>query len=143
MSFTAKVQRSIQAPISKVWEGLTLPELVKQYFFGSNLVTTWKPGSPIYFRGEWEGKPYEDKGTVLTFEPGKVLEYDYFSSWSDLEDRPENYQIIRYRLTPKGNGTLLTITQRNIDTLEKKLHSAQNWAVLLTDLKKMMEQKEG
>jgi uncharacterized protein YndB with AHSA1/START domain len=140
MSFTAKVQRSIQAPISKVWAGLTLPELVKQYFFGSNLVTTWQPGSPIYFRGEWEGKPYEDKGTVLTFEPGKVLEYDYFSSWSDLEDLPENYQIIRYRLTPKANGTLLIITQRNIDTLEKKLHSAQNWAALLTDFKKLMEQ---
>ena len=143
MSFTAKVQRSIQAPISKVWEGLTLPELVKQYFFGSNLVTTWQPGSPIYFRGEWEGKPYEDKGTVLTFEPGKVLEFNYFSSWSDLEDRPENYQIIRYRLTPKVNGTLLIITQRNIDTLEKKLHSAQNWSALLTDFKKLMEQNEG
>lgn len=139
MSFTAKIQCTIHAPVTKVWDGLTLPELVKQYFFGSQMVTTWKPGSPIFFRGEWEGKPYEDKGTVLKYEHGKMLEYDYFSSWSDLEDRPENYQRIAYRVKSKGDGTLLVITQRNIDTLEKKVHSAQNWAGLMKALKKLME----
>lgn len=139
MSFTAKIQRTIHAPVSKVWDGLTLPELVKQYFFGSNLVTTWKPGSPIYFRGEWEGKPYEDKGTVLKFEPGKMLQYNYFSSWSDLKDSPENYQTITYRVKSKGDRTVLIILQGNIDTLEKKLHSAQNWAALMKELKKLME----
>jgi len=142
MSFTAKIQRTIHAPVSKVWDGLTLPELVKQYFFGTQLVTTWQPGTPIYFRGEWEGKPYEDKGTVLQYEAGKMLEYDYFSSWSDLEDLPENYQRITYRVKAKGNGTVLTITQRNIDTLEKKVHAAQNWAGLMTALKKMMESSQ-
>lgn len=143
MSFTAKVQRTIHAPVSRVWEGLTQPALVKQYFFGSQLVTSWLPGTPIYFRGEWEGKPYEDKGTVLKFEPEKMLEYDYFSSWSDLEDRPENYQTIRYRVKSKGDSTILTITQSNIDTLEKKQHSAQNWAGLLKALKKLMENDQG
>lgn len=141
MSFTAKVQRTIHAPINKVWDGLTLPELVKQYFFGTQLVTTWQPGTPIYFRGEWEGKPYEDKGTVLKFEPGKMLQYDYFSSWSDLEERPENYQTIIYRVKSKGNSTVLIITQSNIDTLEKKVHSIQSWGMLTKELKKLMESK--
>lgn len=141
MSFTAKVQRTIHAPVNKVWDGLTLPELVKQYFFGTQLVTTWQPGTPIYFRGEWEGKAYEDKGTVLKFEPGKMLEYDYFSSWSDLEERPENYQTIIYRVKSKGNSTVLIITQSNIDTLEKKVHSVQNWGMLTKELKKLMESK--
>lgn len=141
MSFTAKIQRTIHAPISKVWDGLTLPELVKQYFFGTQLVTTWQPGTPIYFRGEWEGKPYEDKGTVLKFEPEKMLQYDYFSSWSDLEERPENYQTIIYRVKSKGNSTVLIITQSNIDTLEKKVHSVQSWGMLTKELKKLMESK--
>ncbi len=139
MSFTAIVQRTIHAPTAKVWEGLTLPELVKQYFFGTQLITTWQPGTPIYFRGEWEGKPYEDKGTVLKFVPEKMLQYDYFSSWSDLEDRPENYQNIIYRVKSKGSSTVLTITQRNIDTLEKKVHAVQSWGVLTKELKKLME----
>jgi uncharacterized protein YndB with AHSA1/START domain len=138
MSFTAKVQCTIHAPIEKVWDGLTNPEWVKKYFFGTTLVTTWQPNSPIYFRGEWEGKPYEDKGTVLKFEPNKMLVYNYHSSWSDLEDRLENRQIITYRVKSKGNSTILTISQSNIDTLEKKIHSAQNWAGLLKELKKIM-----
>ena len=139
MSFTAKIQRTIHAPVSKVWEGLTKPELVKQYFWGTNLVTSWKPGTPIAFEGEWDGKPYRDKGTVLKFEPGKMLQYDYLSSWSDLEDRPENYQIITYRVKPKGSSTVLTIVQSKIDTLEKKIHSAQNWAALLKAFQQLME----
>lgn len=139
MPFTAKIQRTIHAPISKVWDGLTLPALVKQYFFGTELVTSWEPGTPIYFRGAWEGKSYEDKGTVLKFEPGKMLQYDYFSSWSDQEDRPENYQSITYRVKAKGNSTILTITQRNIETLDKKVHSVQNWSGLMLALKKLME----
>lgn len=139
MQFKLKVQRTIHAPVENVWAALTEPEWVKKYFFGSELVTTWQPQTPIFFRGEWEGKPYEDKGTVLQFDPLKMLSYNYFSSWSNLEDRPENYQIITYRLKQKGEACLLTIEQRNIDTLENKIHSAKNWAGLLSELQKLME----
>lgn len=139
MNFKLRVQRTIHAPIEKVWDGLTNPKMVEQYFFGTQLVTTWQPNSPLFFRGEWDGKPYEDKGTVLVFEPKKRLSYDYFSSWSDLEDRPENYQIITYSVKLKGNSTILTISQRNIDTLSKKIDSVKNWTALMIELKKLME----
>jgi uncharacterized protein YndB with AHSA1/START domain len=52
---------TINAPRQTVWDAITKPELIKKYFFGTNTVTTWKVGTPIFFRGEWEGKPYEDK----------------------------------------------------------------------------------
>jgi hypothetical protein len=45
----------IRAPRAKVWEALTQPEIVRTYFFGTNLVTDWKVGSPLFFRGEWDG----------------------------------------------------------------------------------------
>jgi uncharacterized protein YndB with AHSA1/START domain len=139
MVFTAKIQATFHAPIERVWESLTNPVLVKQYFFGSDLVTTWQPNTPILFRGEWEGTPYEDKGIVLAFEPHKMLKYSYHSSWSDLEDRPENYQIITYRVKAKGEKTQLILTQSNIDTLEKKVHSVQNWKSLFEELKKTLQ----
>jgi uncharacterized protein YndB with AHSA1/START domain len=139
MSFQLKVQKTIHAPIEKVWDALTNPETVKQYFFGSQLITTWKVNTPIVFKGDWQGTAYEDKGTVLKFELNKMLEYDYRSSWSDLEDRPKNYQIITYRVKSKDNSTVLTIEQRNIDTLEKKLDSTKNWKNLMVVIKKLME----
>jgi uncharacterized protein YndB with AHSA1/START domain len=140
MSYSIKVQRTIHAPIEQVWAGLTQPELVKQYFFGTDLVTTWEPNTPIEFIGQWEGQAYRDKGTVLHYESCKMLRYNYFSSWSDLEDLPENYQVITYRVKSKGTSTILTIEQAGIDTLEKKQHSAQNWSALMIELKKLMEQ---
>src|SRR5216683_1166293 len=43
----------IKAPVQKVWDALTMPEFVKQWQYGSDLITDWKPGSDIRFRTEW------------------------------------------------------------------------------------------
>ncbi len=45
-NIAANVTTTIKAPSSKVWEALTKPEIIKQYFFGTNTETDWKPGSP-------------------------------------------------------------------------------------------------
>ncbi|HTD40922.1 MAG TPA: SRPBCC family protein, partial [Mucilaginibacter sp.] len=65
----------VNAPAGKVWEALTNPEIVKQYFFGTNVKTDWKKGSPIIWEGEWEGKTYRDKGEILDIDPGKFVRY--------------------------------------------------------------------
>ena len=80
----------IDAPASKVWEALTNPQQIKKYFFGTDTISEWKKGSPIYFRGEWEGKKYEDKGTILETEPNQLFKYTYWSSMSGIEDKLEN-----------------------------------------------------
>lgn len=137
--FTATKTITIHAPIAAVWKGLTDAAEVKKYFFGTELHTTWQPGTPVRFTGEWDGKPYEDKGTVLKFEPEKMLRYDYLSSWSGKTDSAENYQTITYKVKAKGSSTTVIIIQSNIDTLENKLHSAQNWGMLLKSLKALLE----
>jgi uncharacterized protein YndB with AHSA1/START domain len=96
--FKAHYKTTIHAPMEKVWDALTNPVVVKEYFFGSDLVTDWKVGSPIYFQGEWEGKPYQDKGIVLEFTPLKSLSFSYLSNWSGLPDLPENYLLIIYEI---------------------------------------------
>ena len=62
---TLHVSVFIKAPASKVWEAITNPEQIKKYLFGTETCSTWNVGSPITFRGVWEGKDYEDKGTIL------------------------------------------------------------------------------
>jgi uncharacterized protein YndB with AHSA1/START domain len=128
----------INAPVDKVWEALTSPEIVKQYFFGSNLNTDWRVGSPITFSGTYEGQTYEDKGTVLEYEENRRLAYSYLSSWSKMEDRPENYLRIAYEVAPADGGTDLTITQSNYDE-ERAKHSEGNWAGVINGLRKLVE----
>jgi uncharacterized protein YndB with AHSA1/START domain len=80
----------ILAPAGKVWRALTEPELVKQWQYGADLLTTWEPGTPIVFRNEWEGQVFEQKGTVLEFVPGSRLKYSLFFPHPGMDDRPEH-----------------------------------------------------
>ena len=129
----------INAPTAKVWQALTDPAIVKQYFFGTNLKSDWKKGSPIIWQGEWEGRSYEDKGTILDIDPGSFVKYNYWSTMSGTEDKPENYANITYQLSESDGKTKLTITQDNIKNQQAKEHSEQNWQSVFGKMKEMIE----
>lgn len=97
----------------KVWDTLTKPEFVKLWQFGSKLQTTWKVDSPIKFINEWEGKIFEQYGTVLEFTPTDKLRYSLFAPRPDLEDKPENYFEMIYNLTDSNEATVLEIIQED------------------------------
>ena len=136
---SAQVNVHIHAPLQAVWEALTNPEIIKKYFFGTNTITDWVPGHKIVFEGEWEGKKYQDKGTVLAYKENEQLKYDYWSSMSGIEDMPENYGVITYDVSEDGGVTILVITQENIPDENRKEHSMENWKMILLELKKLVE----
>ncbi len=138
-NYVAKATTVVNAPTSRVWDALTQPDLIKQYLFGTRVTTDWKVGSPITYEGVWEGKAYKDKGVILQVEPGKLLVSTFWSALSGLPDIPENYQTVRYELAAEDGGTRLTILQDNNPTQEDANHSAQNWNMVLGELKKIVE----
>jgi uncharacterized protein YndB with AHSA1/START domain len=126
----------------RVWWALTDRETIKKYFFGTEAISDWKAGSTLIFQGEWEGKTYKDKGHILAAEPGKLLQYNYWSGFSGLEDREENYSLVTYRLESTGNITTLSLTQQGFPSKEAKAHADSGWAVVLENLKKLLEKGE-
>ena len=136
---TASASTTIAAPPEKVWQALTDPEIVKQYFFGTQVTTDWKVGSPITYSGEWEGNSYEEKGKILEIDQGKKIVTSYWSSMSGVPDVPENYQTVSYELAPKGHMTEVTITQEGSKDQEAKKHSEENWGMVLDGMKKLLE----
>lgn len=132
---------TLNTPGSKVWEALTNPDLIKVYFFGTECITDWKKGSPILYKGTYEGKPYEDKGNILDIEFEKFILYNYWSSFSGTKDIPANYSVIRYELLPDNNGTIFSIIQHGFKTNESLEQSATNWGYIMDGLKKMLEEK--
>ena len=139
-TLTLNTSISINAPKSKVWMALIDPEHVKKYLFGTTMKSEWKVGSAITFSGEWEGKPYMDKGTILQIETEKILKYNYWSSFSGTEDKPENYANIVYSLEEKNGETVFSILQDGIKTKEARDHSEQNWKMVLNNLKELLEE---
>ena len=132
---------TIHATRAEVWSALTNPEKVKQYMHGTEMSTDWKEGSPISWKGEWKGRSYEDKGTVLAVEPQKLLRYTHWSPMGGSEDKPENYHTVTYELTGDNGKTALTLKQDNNATQEEADKMAQdNWGPVLEGLKKLVEE---
>jgi uncharacterized protein YndB with AHSA1/START domain len=135
----AKVSTTVAAPISQVWQALVTPKQIKEYMFGTNVVSDWQEGSSIVWKGEWEGKPYEDKGEILKLEKEKRLQYSHFSPLSGEEDRPENYHNVTIELEKAGDQTEGTLTQDKNENEEVRQHSEENWQMMLDSLKKFIE----
>lgn len=135
----AQASTIVDAPVARVWDALVKPEAIKQYMFGTDVVSEWREGSPIVWKGEWQGKPYEDKGVILQFKPERTLQYTHFSPLSGVPDKPENYHTVTVELTPDGNRTGVSLTQDKNASEEERAHSAKNWEMMLVALKQFLE----
>ncbi len=138
----AQASISINAPTEKVWNALVNPQAIQQYMFGTHVVSDWREKSPIVWKGEWQGKPYEDKGVILQLKPGRIIQYSHFSPLSGLPDKPENYHIVTIELSADGNQTHVSLTQDNNATEEERADSEKNWGMMLAGLKQFVEQSE-
>ena len=103
----------INAPIEKVWDTVTKPALVKLWQYGSDLQTSWEPGSDIRFTTAWGDKIFEQWGKVMAYQQNSLVKYSLFAPRPDLEDRPENYFIMSYVLTEENGQTKLEIIQED------------------------------
>ena len=103
----------IRAPAMKVWSALTVPAMVKQWQYGSDLLTTWEPGAPIVFRNEWDGQVFEQTGTVIEFTPASRLKYSLFFPRPGVPDLPENHFFMTYELTEHGDATSVLFRQED------------------------------
>jgi uncharacterized protein YndB with AHSA1/START domain len=108
--------------------------------FGTKVDTDWTEGSPITWEGEWEGRQYQDKGTIHEVRPPQILEYSHFSPLTGLADEPENYHTVRIEVYEEGPGTKVTLIQDNNATAEARDHSEQNWQAMLDGLKTVVEE---
>jgi uncharacterized protein YndB with AHSA1/START domain len=131
---------SINASAADVWDALTNAEKIKVYLYGTDTITDWKEGSPISFEGEYEGQTYKDKGNVLKNEAKKVLQYNYWSGFSGLEDKLENYSIITYILeVVSPNAVKFTWSQQGFASEEGQQHSQSGLPEMLKQIKQLVE----
>jgi uncharacterized protein YndB with AHSA1/START domain len=129
----------IEASVSRVWEALTNPDLIERWFFGVRTESEWREGSSIVHRGEYQGKPYEDRGTILEIRPERRLVHTHWSATSGLADAPENHQVVTWALEERGGSTELTVSETNLPSEEAKATSEQAWASALAALRVLLE----
>ena len=132
----------IIAPTKKVWLALTVPDLVKQWQYGSDLLTTWEVGASIVFRNEWNGQVFEQKGTVLEFSPESRLKYSLFFPRPDLRDIPEHSIYMTYELAESDGTTSLLVRQEDPrPSLPDESPGGDGGPDVLSTLKELVEVK--
>jgi uncharacterized protein YndB with AHSA1/START domain len=139
----ARATTTITAGPDAVWTALIEPDAVKQYMFGTTVESEWSEGSTIVWKGEWQGRPYEDKGTILRLEPGSLLQYSHFSPLSGLPDEPQHYHTVTIELSPDASGTRVSLTQDGSTTPEAREHAEKNWGMMLGSLRDYVESHRG
>lgn len=129
----------INAEPKQVWEALINPEIIKEYLFGTETITDWKVGSEIVFQGEYEGHKYRDHGIIKEIIPLELISYSYWSGFSGLEDKPENYSLITYTVEKNENSTKFTWTQKGFASEEGHQHSKSGMEAFLQQIKGIIE----
>ncbi|MGH8108155.1 MAG: SRPBCC family protein [Arenimonas sp.] len=137
--FTANAAIAITASRKEVWDALITPSAIKQYMFGADVESTWHEGSDITWKGEFNGKRYEDKGVILKLETEKMLRYSHFSPLSGKPDEPDNYHVVTIMLADGADRTEVSLTQENNDDEQSRLESEKNWSAMLEGLKAYVE----
>ena len=149
MPLTIENTIEINAPANKVWEVLVNPEQTKKYMFGCETVSDWKPGSPLIWRMDYNGKPFIPvKGEVISIIPGKELVYSVIApDNADIPDVPENYLFVTYRLTERDGVTTLFVTQGDYSTVamgqkryEETYNNGEGWNPILVQIKAIAEE---
>jgi uncharacterized protein YndB with AHSA1/START domain len=135
----AVAETEIDASPDEVWDALTDPEQIEKYMFGSRVETDWKQGGQITWKGEYEGKSYEDRGKILEIEPPSRLKMTHFSPMSGKEDLPENYHTLLYEVEGNDGTTRIRLSQANNASQEEADHSQTNWEKMLSGLKEVVE----
>lgn len=138
LTFSKTIELS--ASPARVWQALTSPELVKKYFFGTTIASSWKAGEPVTFTGSVDGKPHVDKGVILRAEPEKALSFSYFSVLLHLEDKEENYTVITYVISRRpSDRSSLRLTQSGFADEQALANSVRVWDDVLKQLKEVVE----
>jgi len=142
MNHNLVVSKSIEikAGPSKIWNVLTKPEIIKEYLFGTETVTDWKVGSPIIFQGEYKNQKYRDKGVIMENILNKTISYTYWSGFTGLEDKPENYSLVTYKLRVINESTTeLSWIQKGFANEDAYKHSESGMQAFLESIKAIAE----
>jgi uncharacterized protein YndB with AHSA1/START domain len=106
------VERTLIAPVARVWKALTSKDDMKQWYFDIADFKP-KPGFEFQFWGGSDDKQYLHLCRITDAAIGKKLSY----SWR--YDGYEGNSQVTFELFPDGNKTRLKLTHEGSDTFSK------------------------
>ena len=136
------VERTLNAPIARVWKALTDANQMRQWYFD---LREFKPqvGFEFEFVVEHEGNRYHHLCQVTDVVPQKKIAY----SWRYKGEPGDS--LVTFELFDEGNKTRVKVTHTGIETFPKtpayaRKNFENGWtAIIGTELKQFVEKSKG
>jgi uncharacterized protein YndB with AHSA1/START domain len=130
----------IRTTQEKLWEALTSPDFITQYWFGMKCDSDFKTGSP--WRLVFTDGRVADTGEIVEADAPRRLAIKWRNEFRP-ELKAEGYSLCTFELEPADGAVKLTVTH-GIDVPEAKFVQAVSggWPVILSNLKSLLETGE-
>ena len=126
----------IETTPEKLWEALTSSEFSRRYWFGTELRSDWKVGSP--FALVMNGIT-TDTGEILAADRPRRLSYSFRHEVND-EMRNEGPTKVVFNIEPHGKFVKLTLTHEGFAEASKLLDGiSKGWPAIMSSLKSLLE----
>ena len=136
------IERTLNAPIARVWKALTDVDQMRQWYFDLKEFTP-QVGFEFEFVVEHEGNRYHHLCKVVEIVPEKKIAY----SWRYKGEPGDS--LVTFELFAEDNKTHLKLTHRGIETFPKTSAYARKnfeagWkSIIGTELKQFVEKSKG
>jgi uncharacterized protein YndB with AHSA1/START domain len=126
----------IETTPEKLWEALTSSEFSKRYWFGTELRSDWKVGSPLALVMNGTAT---DNGEILEADRPRRLSYTFHHVTGEAA-RKERPSKVVFNLEPHGKLVKLTLTHEDFEAGSKLLDGiSKGWPAILSSLKSLLE----
>jgi uncharacterized protein YndB with AHSA1/START domain len=131
----------IRTTPERLWEALTTPDFISQYWFGSRAESDWKTGSP--WKLSHADGSLADTGEIVEAVPGRRLVIKWRNEW-DVEMKAEGDALCTMEIEPVADldipAVRLSITHA-IDRADSKFIRTVSggWPRILSNLKSLLE----
>ena len=124
----------IRATAEDVWRALTESEFTRQYYYGNDVVSDWKPGSELVYRDPKDGSEPIRCHIVETDPPRRLVHTFSFPETGDPPSR------VTWTIEPRGEASLLVLTHHEFAGETPTYRSvAHGWVPILSGLKTLLE----
>jgi uncharacterized protein YndB with AHSA1/START domain len=130
----------IKTTPEKLWAALTSPEFTRQYWFGIDVTSDWKVGSPMKYISNGEAKV---EGKVLIADRPKLLSYTFRETAGEASKEPPTK--VTLELEPELGTQTVRLTVTHSDFVPNSKHRPSisgGWPAVLSGLKSLLETGE-
>jgi uncharacterized protein YndB with AHSA1/START domain len=133
---TREVTIDIRATPERVWQAMTDPTLTREYFYGTDILSDWTPGSR--WTSESDGN-VSLEGKVVEIDPPRRL-VQTFHVHDDDPAASEDPSTVTWELTPlpDGRGTRLQLVHTGQGEATMA-YTDGGWEFILQGMKSLLE----